>query len=75
MKYYVMRVKYLKDGTTKKSEVMEYDSRERAIAKFHSNLGTDMVDETLQGSMCVVINGMGGMEKTEYWEAVAETEV
>lgn len=75
MKYYVMRVKHLKDGTTKKSEVMEYDSRERAIAKFHSNLGADMADETLQGSMCAVINGMGGMEKTEYWESVAETEV
>lgn len=78
-KYYVMRVKYLKDGTIKKSEVMEYDSRQAAIAKFHSNMGTDMVDETLSGSMCTVIDQYGNQipEATYSWgnityEAVEE---
>lgn len=65
--YYVMRVKYQKDGTVKKSEVMDYETRDQAVAKFHTNLGTDMVDDTLKGSMCTVINSHGGQEAKEYW--------
>lgn len=67
MNYYVMRIKYLKDGTVKKSEVMEYDNRQAALAKYHSNMGADMADTTLKGSMCTVINGMGGQEVSNYW--------
>lgn len=67
MNYYVMRIKYQKDGTVKKSEVMDYDTRQAAISKFHSNLGADMADDNLMGSMCTVINGMGGQEATEFW--------
>lgn len=68
-KFYVVRVKYLKDGTVKKSELMEKDTEIEALAKFHANLGTDMADETLAGGMCVVINGHGGEVATSYWEA------
>ena len=68
MNYYVVRVKLLLDGTTKKSELMEYDTRQEAVAKFHSNLGTDMADDTLAGSMCVVLNGHGGTEIKDFWE-------
>ena len=67
MEYYVMRVKYLKDGTVKKSEVMSYATKQEALAKYHTNMGTDMVDDTLKGSMCTVINGMGGQEIADYW--------
>lgn len=69
MNYYVIRVKYLKDGTVKKSELMSYDTRTQAVAKFHSNLGTDMADSTLAGGMCVVINAHGGTEEKAYWTA------
>ena len=65
--FYVMRVKFLKDGTTKKSEVMDYQTRNEAMAKFHTNLGADMGDDTLSGSMCTVINSHGGQEANEYW--------
>lgn len=67
MAYFVTRVKYLKDGTIKKSETMDYTDRNQAIAKFHSNLATDMNDDTLKGSMCHVANSHGGPEKYEYW--------
>ena len=70
MNYYVMRIKYQKDGTVKKSEVMEYETKQKAEAKFHTNLGTDMEDENLQGSMCTVINGMGGQEMSEFWGVI-----
>ena len=75
MNYYVMRIKYQKDGQVKKSEVMEYDTRQAAIAKFHTNMGTDMADDTLKGSMCTVINGMGGQEEAEFWELPEEEPV
>lgn len=65
--FFVTRVKFLKDGTTKKSELMEYATRNEAVAKFHTNLGTDMADATLKGSMCTVINSHGGQECKEYW--------
>ena len=67
MNFYVMRVKYQKDGVVKKSEVMEYDTAQQALAKFHTNLGTDMSDDTLQGSMCTVINGRGGQVENGFW--------
>ena len=37
------------------------------MSKFHQNLGTDMADDTLNGSMCTVINDHGGQEAKEYW--------
>ena len=67
-KYYVVRVKYLKDGTEKRIETMAYDTKQQAIAKFHNNLSTDMVDDTLRGSMCTVLNYQGGQVEREYWE-------
>ena len=66
--YYVVRVKRLKDGTEKKSELMSYETRQEALAKFHTNMGTDMVDDTLIGSMCVVLNEHGGTEIKDYWQ-------
>ena len=75
IKYYVVRVKFLKDGTQKKSELMDYATRQEAIAKFHDNLATDMKDATLSGSMCTVINSHGGQEVKEYWtNEVSESE-
>ena len=70
--YYVIRIRFLKDGTIKKSEVMEYDPQRQAEAKFHNNLATDMADDTLQGSTCMVINAYGGVSNVEHWEIEAE---
>ena len=65
--YFVTRVKYLLNGDIKKSELMSYGTRNEALAKFHTNLGTDMEDPELKGSMCTVINSHGGQECKEYW--------
>lgn len=65
--YFVTRVRFLKDSTIKKSELMSYDTKNEAMSKFHTNLGTDMADPTLKGSMCVVNNSHGGAEAHEYW--------
>lgn len=72
MKFFVFRVKYQLDGQIKKSEVMEYDSLRQAMAKFHNNLSLDMADETLSGSMCVVVNAYAGIEAKEHWGEITE---
>lgn len=59
MKFYVVRVKKQKNGVYKKSELMDYDTQQQALAKFYTNIGADMNDDTLQGSMCAVLNEMG----------------
>lgn len=69
MKYYVIRIKYLLDGTEKKSEIMSYDTITRAVAKFHSNMGTDMLDESLKGVLCMVVNSEGGILENKKWNA------
>ena len=66
--YYVVRVRYLYDGTEKKSELMSYESKQQALSKFHTNMGTDMADPTLKGSMCTVLNEIAGQEAAASWE-------
>ena len=66
-RFYVVRVKFLKDGTQKKSELMDYATEIQARQKLYSNLATDMADDTLQGSMCTVLNSIGGEVDREYW--------
>jgi hypothetical protein len=65
--YYVVRVKYLKDGTEKRSELMAYDTKQEALSKFHTNMGTDMADESLAGSFCSVLNNMGFLVTSDNW--------
>lgn len=67
-KYFVERVKYLKNGTFKKSEQMEYDSQKEAEKKFYTNVSTDLGDDTLWGSMCLVINQIGGQIDCKFWK-------
>lgn len=71
-RFYVVRVKYLADGTEKRSELMAYDTRLEAESKFHINVGTDMADTTLNGSMCVVLDSFGNSICTKYWVRTTE---
>lgn len=73
-KYFVVRVKWLKDGTIKKSELMSYPTRQEAVAKYHSNMAADMADATLSGSMCTVVDQIGGSVLNDYWGHVTNPE-
>lgn len=66
-KYFVVRVRFLAEGGIKKSELMSYQTYEQAVSKFHSNLAQDMVDDTLTGSMCSVLNIDGTLVKQDFW--------
>jgi len=65
--YYVVRVKYLKDGSEKRSELMAYQTKQEALSKFHTNMGTDMADDTLAGSFCTVLNSLGNPVTSDSW--------
>lgn len=69
MLYFVVRVKYLKNGQVKKSELMDYNDKQAALAKFHQNIGADMADDTLAGSFCTVLSQEGKSleDGTYYW--------
>lgn len=66
-RYFVARVKTLKDGTFRKSELMDYTDKQTAIAKLYTNIGADMGDDTLDGSMCTVLDIHGNEVKRDYW--------
>lgn len=66
--YFVARVKEKKDGSYKKSEIMDYETKLEATAKVHSNIGTDMIDDTLQGSMSTAIDNEGNKVYRSYWD-------
>lgn len=72
MIYFVTRVKYLADGGYKKSEVMDYTDKNSALAKFHTNLGTDLVDSTLSGGLCMVMNSDGGILAIDKWGTLTQ---
>lgn len=67
MEFYVFRVRYLTNGTTKKSEIMTYDTLRQAEAKCYSNLGTDMADDTLSGGVCMVVASNGNIPDKIVW--------
>ena len=51
----------------KKSELMSYEKKEQATAKYHSNMSADMIDETLSRSMCTVLDALVGCILNDYW--------
>ena len=73
-KYYVVRVKWLKDGTIKKSELMSYQTQQEAVAKYHSNMALDMADDLLSGSMCTVLDQLGSVILNDSWGHVTVIE-
>lgn len=77
MEFYVFRVRFLKDGTTKKSEIMTYPTLRQAEAKHYSNLGTDMADDTLSGGVGMVISSDASVLTKTKWgqKTIIEEEV
>lgn len=70
MRYYVFAVQYNKIVQAENRTVPKaYDKRDDAIAEWHRQLASDMKNETLGWSLCMVINSEGYVEKNEKWIA------
>lgn len=73
--YFLNRVKFLKAGGVKEQMPTVHDSLKSAQAKFHRNIGTDMDDETLSGSVSVITDSEGERHDHFSWGIIAENEV
>lgn len=74
MEYYVILSKKYNDGTADKKSIYVYQTIEEAVASFHSQLGGAVGASTIDFILCLVINSVGGVLRSEYWKAEKTTE-
>lgn len=72
MKYFLNRVKFLANGGVKAQEPSVHDDLHSAQAKFHRNVGTDMDDSTLSGSVSMITDEKGNPYDAYSWGEVKE---
>lgn len=74
IKYVLNRVKFLKTGGVKEQTPTIHDDLKSAQAKFHRNIGTDMDDTTLSGSVSIITDTKGGYKDSFSWGEIIEPE-
>lgn len=68
MRYYLFTVQHNAEKDAENRVAPKaYDTREEAIANFHSQMGNDMKNLTLDWAISLVINDVGGIEANERW--------
>lgn len=72
VKYILNRTKFLKEGGLNPLSPTIHDTLEKAQAKFHRNIGTDMDDETLSGSVSVITDTEGMRHDNYVWGEIIE---
>jgi hypothetical protein len=58
MKYFVITIQKLKDGTTAQN-IIKYDTLNQAESAFHTEMASACVSETLESDTCIVIDEFG----------------
>lgn len=74
MKYYVVEISTGDQSITGRG-VYEYDTLNEAVATFHTKIGQAMKSDLFETELVIVVNSVGGVYKTEFFErteAVAE---
>lgn len=69
MKYYVIEIS-TGDSKIAGKAIYEYATRNEAIASFHKKLGVAMSSDLYETDLVMVINGAGGVEKSELYSAI-----
>lgn len=72
MRFYVIRCEWNKVANAENREMYAFDTRDKAVAKFHSIMGSDINNATLSKALCVVLDGNGNTIAREVWEASEE---
>lgn len=72
MRFYVIRCEWNKVANAENREMYAFDTRDKAIAKFHDVMSKDINNATLSKALCVVLNSFGNVEVKEYWEEKVE---
>ena len=66
MKYYLISIQFLSDGSNPVS-ILGYDTRESVLSAFHSTLASNYANENVIKFDAMVITEFGKVEKQEYW--------
>lgn len=69
MEYYVILVKKYNNGEADKKSIYVYQTIDEAVASFHSQLGGAVGASMIDAILCLVINSVGGILRSEYWKA------
>lgn len=69
MKYYVIEIS-TGDSKIAGKAIYECATRNEAIASFHKKLGVAMSSDLYETDLVMVINGAGGVEKSELYSAI-----
>ena len=70
MRYYVVSVQHNKEKDAENRSVPKvFDTELQARQAFHSQLGSDMGNEVLDWSVCMIFTDIGSVIASERWEA------
>ena len=76
MRFYLMTVQHNKEADAENRIAPKaFDLEEEAIAEFHTQMGKDMKNSTLDWAISVIINEYGGIIKNERWTRYVEPEI
>lgn len=69
MRYYVTSIQHNKEADAENRSVpFAFDDYNSALQKFHSQLGADMNNTTLDWSVVIVWDSEGGIIRSEKWK-------
>lgn len=73
MRFYVLAIQYNREKEAENRTVPKaYDTKDDAIAEWHSQLAKDMKNDTLGWSLCMVIDVFGNVIAKERWTRAVE---
>lgn len=70
--YYLVEITKYNNETADAYGVYAYDTLDGAVAAYHQKLRGAIVNETYASELCMIINGLGAVQRYEYWERNAE---
>lgn len=69
MRCYLIEIITYNDGTKENPAIYSYETKDEAIARFHTELGGWMKKDNVAHILCMVTNSEGGVYKNESWTA------
>ena len=70
--YYLIEITKYNNETADGYGVYPYETLDAAVAAYHGKLRGAIVNETYASELCMIINGIGAVQRYEYWERAGE---
>lgn len=72
-RYYVICVQHNKEANAENRTAPNgYNTLSEAVQKYHEQLGKDMKNATLDWSVGYIVDNLGNLYRSEYWEEETE---